>query len=280
MREGWVAGDGNPLHPNPLGPVRSLVSFSIAAAIDQYIAAHSSIREPDGLWHPSSISGCQRKAVYEVRGVEPTDPPTAKQARILFLGSRFHEIVQEAVKLAHGDRVYTEVRILVPELNVTGAADQLILAEQPDGTFELQEFKTIKEWAFRKLTEPKDDHVRQQMHYMFALREHGGTADDGRIVEPLGDRLTQARFTYIEKQTFDTREFVVPWDPAWEADIRRTVDDLEAYKGDPLSLPPRLPTDAKGKKSWMCDWGWGRCQFYSRCWEQDGEGTPPDPDVW
>lgn len=253
------------------------MSFSVEAAIDSYVAANASVREPDGMMHPSSISGCQRKAIYELRGVSHSDPRSPKQNRILYIGTAFHEIVQAAVKATPlVAEVHTEVRILVPELNLTGSADQLLVFE--DGTAETQEFKTIKEWAFKKLTEPKDDHLEQVKAYLFALRSFGGVSDDGVVIPPLGDRLRGARFTYIEKQTFDVKEFLVEWNPAWETEIRARLDNLERFVADPESLPSRLPMSDKGKKSWMCDWGWGRCEYFTRCWEQDGEGTLADPD--
>lgn len=257
----------------------------VADALDRYVEANDSIREPDGLWHPSSISGCARKAVYTVRGVERSDPPGPKSRRVLFIGSVFHEHAQAALKLAAeplAAEVYTEVRVLIPELNVTGSADQLLIFE--DGTAELQEFKTIKEgfarkgggFGFKGLTGPKEDHLEQVKCYVYGLRTYGGEADDGRTVPPLGDRLTRVRFTYIEKQTFDTREFVVEWDPAWAGELLGKLNELELYRGDPLSLPPRQ----ENRDAFPCSWKDGRCDFFTRCWEQDGPGTPPSPDVW
>ena len=251
------------------------MTFTVAAALDAYVERESPPREPDGLWHPSSISGCARRAIYEMRQVPQTDPQTPKQKRILFLGSRFHEVMQAAVKSAPGVvAVYTEVKVLIPELNLTGAADQVVvlLVEHEDGSVELQEFKTIKEWGFRKLTGPKDDHLEQCKSYVLALRDFGGVADDGTVLPPFGNRLSRIRFTYIEKQTLDTREFIVDWLPRWEADVRQTIADLEAYRADPESLPPRLPMNGS-KRDYRCDWGWGKCQFLTQCWETDGAGT-------
>lgn len=259
------------------------MTFSVADAIDAYVEANSSIREPDFKWHPSSVSGCARKAVYTVRGVPPTDPAGPKQQRVFFIGSRFHEITQEAVKSSPlVAEVYTEVRVLIPDLNVTGAADQLLIFT--DGTAEMEEYKSIKEgfktknggFGFKALTGPLEDHIKQARIYMVGLRRHGGVADDGTVIPPLGDRLVCIRFTYIEKQTFDTKEYVVEWDPAWEQEVTDQLNSLEEFRGDPLSLPPRLDK----KDSFPCSWSTGRCEYFTRCWDTDGQGTPPDPDVW
>jgi len=260
------------------------VTFSVADAIDKYVEDNASIHPVDHLWHPSSVSGCQRKAVYSVRGVEKSDPPGPAQMRVFFIGSRFHEITQAAVKSSPlVAEVYTEVRVDIPELNVTGAADQLLIFT--DGTAEMEEFKSIKEgfrnragggFGFKALTEPKEDHLEQARIYMLGLRRHGGVADDGTIIPPLGDRLQRVRFTYIEKQTFDTKEYVVEWDPAWEQEITAKLNELEQFRGDDASLPPRMPD----KDSFPCSWRTGRCEFFTRCWDVDGEGTPPAPDAW
>lgn len=259
------------------------MTFSVADAIDRHVEANSSTREPDGLFHPSSVSGCARKAIYVVRGETPTNPHGPKQGRVFFIGSRFHEIAQAAVSASPlVAEVYTEVRVDIPELNVTGAADQLLILH--DGTAEMEEYKTIKEgfktkgggFGFKALTGPLPDHVEQARLYMLGLRLYGGVADDGRVIPPLGDRLTRVRFTYIEKQTFDTKEYVVEWDPSWEGEIRAQLDRLEEFRGDPLSLPPRLDN----RTGFPCSWSTGQCEYFTRCWDLDGEGTPADPDVW
>lgn len=259
------------------------MTFKVADAIDSYVAANASVHPVDHKFHPSSISGCARKAVYAVRGVEKSDPPGPAQMRVFFIGSRFHEIAQAAVKASPlVAEVYTEVRVDIPELNVTGAADQLLIFE--NGTAEMQEFKSIKEgfktknggFGFKALTEPKDDHLKQARVYMLGLRRHGGVGDDGTIIPPLGDRLTRVRFTYIEKQTFDTKEYVVEWDPAWEQEITGHLNELEQFRGDPDSLPPRQPD----RNSFPCSWRTGCCEYFTRCWEVDGEGTPSTPADW
>ena len=252
---------------------QTAATFSVAAALDRFIENESTPHPYDGLWHPSSISGCQRKAVYEIRQAEETDPKTPKQKRTLFAGQVWHEQFQRAVS-QHGGvaAVYTEVKVHIPELNTTGSGDQLVIFE--DGTSELEEFKTIAPYGFVKLDGPRDDHLEQVPPYMFGLRYTGGVAQGGAIVSPQGDRLKQVRFTYIDKVNLDLKEFVVEWDPEWEPALREKIALLEEYKNDPDSLPPRLPM-VKGKKSYMCDWKWGRCQFYERCWNVDPAEVSP-----
>lgn len=256
-----------------------MAPFSVADALDRYVEANGSVHPWDGLWHPSAISGCIRKAIYAMRQVPETDPPTPKQKRILFLGTRFHEIVQAAVSGFGETAVHTEVRVLAPDLNLTGAADQLVIVMGENGEAELQEYKTIKEWGFKALLKdgaaPKDDHLEQVKSYMLTLRQYGGVAEDGTVLAPYGDRLNRVRITYIEKQTFDTKEFVIEWDPAWETDVRSSIAELDMYREHPDSLPPRLPMNGK-KRDFRCDWGWGKCPYLTRCWDQDPDEIPVD----
>lgn len=247
------------------------MTFSVEAAIDRWVEEQSPPRPFDGLWHPSSISGCLRKAIYEMRQVDETNPKGPRQKRVLFLGSRFHEMAQAAVASWPGvAEVYTEVKVHIPELNIGGAADQLVLITvvMEDGSAELEEFKTINGWGFRALKAPKEDHAKQVKPYVMGLREVGGVAEDGRVVPALGNRLKTVRFTYIDKEKFDTKEFVVDYDPSWDSDVRERIAELEAYREHPWSLPPRLPKNGK-KVHWMCDWGWGQCPFFDRCWHVD-----------
>lgn len=210
-----------------------------------------------------------------MRGVERTNPETPIQTRNFYVGHTWHAVFQKAVS-ASSDvaEVYTEVRVYIPELNTTGAADQVVIFE--DGSAELQEFKTIADWGFKNLKEPKDDHRQQVKPYLYGLRTVGGTDQDGKVLAPLGDRLNRVRFVYIEKQRLETKEYLIDYDPAWEDEYRSLISDLNAYINDPNSLPPRLPAGKGGKPHWMCDWGWGKCPFFDRCWTQDPDEIAPE----
>lgn len=251
----------------------------IEHALDAHVLANETSREHDGMWHPSSISGCARKAVYEMRQVQPTNPLTAKQKRVFFIGHLLHEKMQAAMAASpHVSEIYTEVQVRIPELGVGGAADQVVVLVSDDGTAELLEFKSIKEWGWKKLTGPKEDHLEQIKPYFIALREYGGVDQDGKVLPPLGDKLRRVRFAYIEKATLDIKEYTVEWDPEWVHDVQSKVAILDEYRDDSLSLPPRLPASG-GKKDYRCDWGWGKCAFFDRCWNTDGEGISPES-VW
>lgn len=251
------------------------MTFSVAAALDAYILQTEKPRPFDNLWHPSSISGCARKAIYEIRQTEPDYPTTPEQRRIFRIGHVWHAFFQQALSAYPGIKSFhPEVKVLDEPLGVTGAADGVAIL--PNGDAEMIEVKTIKEWPFRRLSEPKPEHLQQTKPYLVLLRALGGVDENGVVVPPLGDKLKRVRFIYVEKQTLEIKEFVVDWDPAWEQEVRAEIERLDAYRADPISLPPRLPLE-KGKKNWLCE---GYCEFRDRCWNKDPKEIEPDPDIY
>lgn len=256
------------------------MTFSIVSALDDHVRRVEVPREPDGKWHPSSLYGCPRKAVYEVRATQPTNERDDRSRRILQVGQVLHDFVQGAVE-AHVDieEAYAEVKIEIPELNIVGSADQLI--RFPGGVWELEEYKTINSMAFRYKDLPKADHVGQVTPYLKALREHGGTTADGLIIPPLGDDLSRARISYVSKDDLLIEEAMVFFTPAKDRDLLERVAYLDRYRHDGQALPPRLPDEpvknspGKTKRAYLCNY----CPFATRCWDQDGEGGELDAPV-
>ena len=239
------------------------MTFTVEAALDDHVAALEIPRLPDGKWHPSSIFGCDRKAIYEVRGTTPTNPPNAGSRRTFRIGHIFHSFLQDAVAAKVGTailRAYAEVPVNLPRLNITGHADGLV--EHDNGAWELLEYKTTKEAGMARGL-PKDDHVWQAFSYMAALRE-AGSPEHG--IPPLGDSLSRARIAYIAKETMRVSESLIFWSQDRQDELEATVARLDTYRADGVALPPRLPISG-GRKHWLCSY----CSFATRCWEADKE---------
>ena len=281
----------------------------IKPAIHDYLLATAEDREPDGMWHPSSLFQCDRQAVYQVRATPETDFKTGEDMIPLAMGKAIHTIIQSAVShvrnagyctcgvpeptMEHHPtcdltlpnvgivKAWHEVKVLIPGLNVTGSADSLVLLD--DGTYEVEEFKSTKSsgilWANRAVKkggpgfQPKPNHVSQGLAYVYAMRYFPFTVDgdgDERLeMPPLGDKLTKLRVTYFGKDAGEILEFVYEITPEWEEQFVKYIWDLERYRSPDAPLPPRLARDDDGKKNWLCNY----CAFRTRCWENDGEGV-------
>jgi len=237
--------------------------FTVEAALNAHVARVEEPRPPDGKWHPSSLYGCSRKAVYELRGVPVSNPPDDRARRVFRVGHMFHDFAQDAVERAIGSLVakaYREIPIAIPSLSVIGHADGLV--QYRTGEWELLEYKSISTMGLKYAKElPKPDHLGQVQTYMLALREDGAPRID---IPPLGDALTRARVAYIGKEDMAISEHIVPWTPEGDQAVRDTVAGVEAYRDTEPALPPRLEPD-KGKRNWLC----GYCSFATRCWDQD-----------
>jgi hypothetical protein len=244
--------------------------ISVTAILDEHVAALSEERLPDGKWHPSSYWGCDRKVVYELRGVEKTNPPNAATYRRFRVGHILHEFVQGALATAPEIIAFYPEFSIETKLEETGHGDGLAFLN--DGTAIVLEFKSINARGFGFLkTGPKDDHAKQASSYAVAARRDGVIADDGTAIPPLGDKLTGVLVVYLEKDSLEMREFWLPYNTGWEARVEARIASLERYRADPESLPPRQADKSK----FPCSWKGGQCDFLDRCWDQDGNGVRP-----
>ncbi len=241
--------------------------FSVSASLDRWIQSTDTPRLPDGKWHPSSLFGCERQAVYEVLGTPKSDAKQARNLRIMRMGTHIHEVIQSAL-LADTSvaGVWTEVPVGDKRLNIKGHADGLILHD--DGTWELLEIKSISLNGFRYLDGPKEEHKGQARTYAYILRTVG--SDDG-LTGPYD--ISRIRYCYVSRDDMKIMEFTEPIDPSWEWSLDMKIARLERYVEDGTALPLRLPDEIKkGKpqRHWLCA---SYCDFRTKCWEQDPEGV-------
>lgn len=248
------------------------MAFSVETALDEYVASLEVERKPDGTWHPSSISGCPRKALYDFNGVPKSNPHNARTSRVFRVGHLLHEFIQEAIQRSPDVKaVYVEVKIDHPGLRVSGAVDGLV--EYESGTWEVLEFKTINSQAFKYGDLPKEDHKVQAGVYTKCLKETGGlaTRSDGVIttIPPLGDKLNRVRFVYVSKDDMKIEEHTMLWTPAKDFELIQRLALLELHLGND-TLPDRLPfMEKKGK--FVQDYRCGYCPYKDTCWEDYGD---------
>jgi CRISPR/Cas system-associated exonuclease Cas4 (RecB family) len=258
------------------------MAFSVVAALDKHILRLEEERKPDGFFHPSGIFGCPRKAVYEMRGTEKSNPPDERARRIFRVGHVLHELIQDAIAL--DDEVvafYAEVKVFDPERGIKGAADGLV--RLANGRWIVLEFKSINSMAFRFNDLPKEDHRGQASVYMDVLRTHGGTAElsDGTpvILPPFGEELTRATFAYVSKDDLKVEEFTMLWTDAKAEVIDERIHVLSTHLDAgtlPRRLPPTVKTNKTTKKTTSSrNYACGYCPFQTKCWNEDEEGVLP-----
>lgn len=235
----------------------------VADAVDAYIDSVTDEREPDGMWHPSSMFGCIRQAVYTVRGAEKTEPLDGASKRRFYIGHRLHESVQRALELAVGVAIY------YPEFEVWGAGiaghgDAIVQLD--DGKWYIIEIKSIKKAGMR-LGLPKEQHVQQAKMYAWMVRQYGFFYSETHF-DPKD--ISGILMVYVEKEELQIVERFIPWDDTWNGEIAEQLVELNMYKDDKESLPPRLPYTAKGKKHWMCNY----CPYLTKCYSDPTEVAP------
>jgi len=249
------------------------MTFTVAQALNEYIRSTSKPRQPDGMWHPSGLYGCDRKTIYEVRGTAPTDDRDDRSYRILEVGQIMHDFIQGALKHSNTyvAQAWDEVKINAPDIKLVGSVDMLV--QHHDKSYEVLEFKTINSYAFKSKEHPKEEHSGQVQAHRHGLRYYGGIVNEGtpqeHAIEPLGSDLTRARIIYVSKDDMMMEEYPVEWTAEGDADLISRINRLESHQSSG-TLPERLkPEVKKGKlqRNWLC----GYCQFQTKCWDEDKE---------
>ena len=249
------------------------MKLSVADALDKYIESVTEDREPDGMYHPSSMFMCTRQVVYGVRGVDKGEGPDDVSRRRFYIGHRLHEAAQRAVE-SYGSvkSFYPEFSVHSDEHNVTGHGDMLV--ELATGEWIVVEVKSTKRWALSKKL-PQEHHMNQVMLYAWGARTLGvtGITETGEEVwiPPLGEKLWGVLIVYMEKEELQIVECEIPWDDSWNGKVVGRLIELNLYRDDPKSLPPRLPI-VKGKKDWQCRY----CAYAVRCWKEDPDEVSPE----
>ena len=251
-------------------------------------------RPPDGMWHPSSISSrCLRRSIYEQRGTPASDKRQDRSVRTLEVGKFLHSLVQEAMETRPGVvAYYHEVTVFdenegVPgSLPTTGNSDDLLVFLL-DGqeVWEVEEYKSKSANLMRSAKQleelPEPDHIFQTKTYIRALRKNGATTTDGGVLPAsLFHNLTAGRITYVSKDDLKIAEYPLQYNPEIDdAMIDDRIAELEAYRRDPNSLPPRLPLvtkTPKGRKPYTeKDWLCGVCPWAYLCWDEDPDMVLP-----
>jgi hypothetical protein len=248
--------------------------------VDEEIQARNDARQAErgsdkGEWHPSSLTGCQRAAVYDYTGTERTDEPEIRNIRIMDRGTSIHEevqamVVRSCIRRGLSPHEAFLVEVKVDHAGIKGSCDGLLKT----GTkWEVQEYKSISPTGKKFMhpkpfgkrgpgnePEPKPEHVKQARIYQRCLKGQGFDVTD------------TIRIVYFDRDDYSVWEFEVEaWlDVEWYEFLGEIADLEDHVQAD--TLPYRMPmTEKKGRleRNWQC----GYCPFATRCWNVDKETT-------
>ena len=168
-----------------------------------------------GVYHPSGLteSACHRELYYDRIGADPVRSNYVSELKLFALGHYIHDGIQAALLKIFPD-FKSEVRVSLPSLHIEGSAD----GTTRDWVIEL---KTVGDATFKTLVRPKKDHVWQVHSYMSALG------------------LARAQLLYINRNTGDTRNFRIKFQPEIWAKIEaliQTIEDAVAAGEPPIGV--------------------------------------------
>jgi hypothetical protein len=187
----------------------------LLGALERHLLAQPASPRSTEVLHPSEIcksNWCPRESWFLLRGVpRPHVAPSFRMASVFSEGHGIHEKWQGWADEA-GLLLAPEVRVEFPKWRIVGHADGILVV---DGEFYLWEIKsigigTLRMYgfpmegglgrAFRNITRPFNEHIRQAMLYAYILRRTGGTPD-----------LDKLLFLYECKEDQSAKEFVVTY---------------------------------------------------------------------
>jgi len=196
------------------------------------------------IW-PSSVGLCLRKAIYQYRGCEPTNPPPPRLLRIFEVGKLFEKFILEMLE-ERG--VLVAAQLEVKSLFFSGRIDALVR----QGTqLYVVELKTIHSKGFIYRDLPYAHHEVQALVYHI-LAELNGWAP-----------LAPPHLVYISKDDLLIDEYVVSLQK--KVEVERLMREAAAYARDGR-LPPRLEG---GPRRWECWHEAGQrpaCEYFDLCW--------------
>lgn len=225
----------------------------LLGAVERYLLSLPAQDRATDVLHPSEIcktSWCPRESWYLLQGVPRHHvPPSLRMASVYSEGHGIHEKWQGWADDA-GLLLAPEIQLSFPKWRIVGHADGIL---EVDGIFYLWEIKsvgigTLRMYgfpldgglgrAFRNITRPFNEHIRQGMLYMYILRRTGGMPNIDKML-----------FLYECKEDQSAKEFLVTYNEEYLEGILEKLNSLflpysmlpfADYQppGDLVPLPP------------------------------------------
>ena len=202
-------------------------------------------------WFHGSASGmCMRKHYFQhVAGVKPKEVDD-DTLRLFRMGDLVHEDIQDALRdfaETNGSKILIEREIRIPEVNVRGFLDIIIIDDNA-----LYDIKTCNAWKWKGLFGRKPD-LNQPINYNLQLGTYGWWYE----IES-GQRLEKLSLLYYNKDNSRIREKVISTSYVDKAKEYWRDVNARFEKGNP---PIELGVAPVYK--WECNPKY--CNFYEIC---------------
>ena len=202
-------------------------------------------------FHASGAGTCTRKHYFANVDNVPRTAKSKDTLRLFRLGDLVHEDIQAAVSeyaLTGDAKVYIEHEIRIPELNVRGFLDLVVV---DDG--ELYDIKTCNSRKYKIISSGKLNQFNEPLNYYMQVGTYGYWYE-----QETGKSLEKLALLYYNKDTSEMQEFVVP-----RSYMQRAVRYWKQVKKEFSFGLPEVRLGFAPVKKWECNEKY--CDFYTIC---------------
>tara|TARA_R110002073_G_scaffold89347_4_gene211739 strand:+ start:273 stop:989 length:717 start_codon:yes stop_codon:yes gene_type:complete len=202
-------------------------------------------------FHASGTGTCVRKHYYANVAKMPRNPKSRDTLRLFRLGDIVHTDIQAAVSECakkEGTEVFIETEIRLPELNVRGFLDLVVVEDSA-----LYDIKTCNSRKFKTIQNGKLNNFNEPTNYYMQLGTYGHWYE-----KHTGNPLEKLALLYYNKDTSEMLEFLVPRNFMDRA-IRYWKQVKKEFEGG----IPNVRIGFAPVKKWECNELY--CDFYDTC---------------
>lgn len=217
---------------------------NILAMLDMHLETKQQMRKPDGCFHPSMASRCQRYIQYYLQGYSRR-PFSAQTMRIFDNGTGVHERIQKyftemGIVIENEKKMKYTVKTPAPSITVVGSADSIVQIKKKL----IVEIKSCNSFMYVKFVKEKGslDHKVQWNLYSYGLKIPDGV------------------FIYENKNTQEIHPVPVSFDKAlFDDTIKKFKRVQKAINDSRLVVRPY-----KGMTAKACL----KCDYKDECWSR------------
>lgn len=203
--------------------------------INKQIELERQDKEREGYFYVTDASACKRKVFYDFKKDIPKTDVDTSILRKFVQGNSIHEKLVSILEKA-GVVIAKEIDIPENQYNIHGRVDALL---EINGEKIILEIKSIADYGFRKLKEPKREHVYQLQLYLFFFN------------------IKKGYLLYESKDNQNLQQFEVKLNINTVKRALKNILAIEDYIKSGIVPPRDFP-----KNSWQCK----SCTYRKHCY--------------